>query len=63
MEFMNAMQRYKESSGKNFPTYREVLKVLVDLGYRRVIVEPDDNSTEDTYLDEPVLISESTIDA
>ena len=41
MEFMNAMQRFKESSGKSFPTYREVLKVLVDLGYRRVIVEPD----------------------
>ena len=27
MEFMNAMQRFKESSGKSFPTYREVLRV------------------------------------
>ena len=36
MEFMNAMQRFKESSGKSFPTYREVLSVVVDLGYRRV---------------------------
>ena len=31
MEFMNAMQRYKETSGKSFPTYREVLKILIDL--------------------------------
>ena len=61
MEFMNAMQRYKEISGKSFPTFREVLRVLVDLGYRRAIFEPDDPST-DAYLDEPVLMSESTVD-
>ena len=62
MEFMNAMQRFKERSGKSFPTYREVLRVLVDLGYRLAVVEADSAST-DTYLDEPVLISESTVDA
>jgi hypothetical protein len=62
MEFMNAMQRYKESSGKNFPTYREVIKVVVGLGYRRVVVEPDPTVT-DVCIDEPVLIGESTIDA
>jgi hypothetical protein len=61
MEFMNAMQRYKEISGKSFPSYREVLRVLIDLGYRRAIFEPDDPST-DAYLDEPVLMSESTVD-
>lgn len=62
MEFMNAMQRFKERSGKSFPTYREVIGVLVDLGYRRAIVEAD-NARADAYLDEPVLISESTVDA
>ncbi len=62
MEFMNAMQRFKERSGKSFPTYREVIRVLVDLGYRRAIVEAD-NARVDAYLDEPVLISESTVDA
>jgi len=62
MEFMNAMQRFKEHSGKSFPTHREVLRVLVDLGYRRAIVEAD-NAGADAYLDEPVLISESTVDA
>jgi hypothetical protein len=39
MEFMNAMQRFKEQSGKQFPTYREVIAVAMKLGYRRVIEE------------------------
>ena len=34
MEFMNAMQRFKEDSGKSFPTHAEVLKVAIALGYR-----------------------------
>jgi hypothetical protein len=41
LEFMNAMQRFKELSGKTFPTHGEVLKVAVELGYRRAIDEPD----------------------
>jgi hypothetical protein len=40
LEFMNAMQRFKELSGKTFPTHGEVLKVAVELGYRRAIDEP-----------------------
>jgi hypothetical protein len=59
MEFMNAMQRFKEKSGKSFPTYREVLKVLVDLGYRRGVDEPDPGTVE-TDFDEPILLQEST---
>ena len=59
---MNAMQRYKESSGKSFPTYREVIKVVVGLGYRRAVLEPDPTLTE-SCLEEPVLITESTVDA
>ena len=34
---MNAMQRYKELSGKSFPTYAEVIKVAVGLGYRKAV--------------------------
>lgn len=41
LEFMNAMQRFKELSGKTFPTYGEVLRVAIGLGYRRMIDEPD----------------------
>jgi len=37
MEFMNAMQRFKERTGRPFPSYGEVIKVAVALGYRRVI--------------------------
>jgi hypothetical protein len=40
LEFMNAMQRYKERTGKSFPTYAEVIKVAVSLGYLRPV--PDD---------------------
>ncbi|MHB8896735.1 MAG: hypothetical protein ACYC99_16390 [Candidatus Geothermincolia bacterium] len=35
LEFMFAIQAYKASSGRNFPTWSEVLEVLVDLGYRK----------------------------
>ena len=41
LEFMNAMQRFKELSGKTFPTHGEVLKVAVELGYRRAIDDGD----------------------
>jgi len=37
LEFMNAMQRFKERTGKPFPTYAEVIKVAVTLGYRRPV--------------------------
>jgi hypothetical protein len=35
LEFMNAMQRFKERTGKPFPTYGEVIRVAVSLGYRK----------------------------
>jgi len=46
MEFMNAVQRFKEQSGKAFPSYGEVLKVAVRLGYRQFIDEPCPASQE-----------------
>ncbi len=34
-EFMQAMQDYKKSSGRMFPTWSEVLEVLQNLGYEK----------------------------
>jgi hypothetical protein len=36
MEFMMAMNHYKRSSGRMFPTWSEVLEVLRGLGYEKV---------------------------
>jgi hypothetical protein len=35
-EFMKAMDRYKKSKQRPYPTWGEVLEVLLGLGYRRV---------------------------
>ena len=37
VEFMNAMDQYKRTSGRMFPTCSEVLEVIRDLGYQRAI--------------------------
>ena len=36
IEFMKAMDDYKRKSGRPFPTWSEVLEVLISLGYRKV---------------------------
>ena len=35
MEFMQAIQTYKQKSGRMFPTWSEVLEVLQGLGYEK----------------------------
>jgi hypothetical protein len=55
------MQRYKESTGKKFPTYGEVLKVAVALGYRRVVID-EEPSWDDSTDDEPCLAESSSVD-
>jgi hypothetical protein len=35
-EFLVAMERYKRRMRRPFPTWREVLEVVLSLGYRRV---------------------------
>jgi hypothetical protein len=35
LEFMTAMQAYKSRSGRMFPTWSEVLEVLMGLGYEK----------------------------
>lgn len=41
VEFMRAMDDYKRRSGRPFPTWSEVLEVLISLGYRQV-AEPSE---------------------
>lgn len=41
IEFMRAMDEYKRRSGRQFPTWSEVLEVIHSLGYRQV-AEPTD---------------------
>ncbi len=36
IEFMRAMDDYKRRSGRQFPTWSEVLEVIRDVGYRKV---------------------------
>lgn len=36
LEFMQAMSEYKKRSGRMFPTWSEVLEVLLALGYEKV---------------------------
>lgn len=36
IEFMQAMDDYKRRSGRQFPTWSEVLEVLRSMGYRQV---------------------------
>ncbi len=47
LEFMAAMQAYKASSGRMFPTWSEALEVLQGLGYEKVAAEPDHPSRAD----------------
>lgn len=35
IEFMRAMDEYKRKSGRQFPTWSEVLEVVRGMGYRR----------------------------
>jgi protein-L-isoaspartate O-methyltransferase len=37
IELMGAMQAYKQSSGRMFPTWSEVLEVMTGLGYAKAV--------------------------
>ena len=37
MEFIQAIERYKKTSGRTFPTWSEVLEVARSLGYQKVM--------------------------
>jgi hypothetical protein len=57
MEFMNAMQRFKELSGKAFPSYGEVLKVAIMLGYRRAVFEYDGPADTSQDFDPSIILA------
>jgi hypothetical protein len=59
MEFMSAMQRFKELSGKTFPSYGDVIKVAIMLGYRRAVFEFDEQADGDDG-PEPSIMLPST---
>ena len=40
LEFMFAVEKYKRTSGRMFPTWSEVLEVLKGLGYEKPVVSP-----------------------
>ncbi len=40
VEFMDALDRYKRSSGRMFPTCSEILEVIRGLGYEKVANRP-----------------------
>src|SRR5262249_45077039 len=57
MEFMNAMQRFKELSGKTFPSYGDVIKVAIMLGYRRAVFEFDGSLDGSEEFDPSVILA------
>ncbi len=40
-EFLVAIDRYKRSARRPYPTWREVLRVIKALGYRKVPAHPE----------------------
>ncbi len=54
VEFMQAMDAYKRSSGRMFPTCSEILEVITKLGYERV------RSSASVTMDEMPISVEST---
>ena len=51
IEFMTAMQHFKVQSGKGFPTYGEVLRVALGMGYRKVVYEESGDAEGEFDLD------------
>jgi hypothetical protein len=47
VEFMNALNEYKRTSGRMFPTCSEILEVLKSLGYEKQNCAPDDDWNND----------------
>ena len=41
LEFLRAIDAFKRSSGRNFPTWTEVLEIIRSLGYRKVTDRSD----------------------
>ena len=57
VEFMKALEQYKRSSGRMFPTCSEVLEVIRGLGYSKANLQAPE-STIETTLDEIEQLTE-----
>ena len=55
--FMQAMDEYKRSSGRMFPTCSEILEVIIKLGYRQV---EDAQTIFDPNAPEPTVATEES---
>ncbi len=59
IEFMRALDDYKRRSGRMFPTCSEILEVLRELGYHKVIASEELASDEtETVSDEATEVAE-----
>jgi len=47
LEFMNAMQQFKNRSGKSFPSHGDVLRVAMAIGYRKVVLDDASEADEE----------------
>ena len=52
VEFMHALDAYKRTSGRMFPTCSEVLEVLRGLGYAKLGASPASEPTPATAIDQ-----------
>jgi hypothetical protein len=48
IEFMHALERYKRTSGRMFPTCSEILEVVRGLGYQKTSTVEDHRSPRET---------------
>jgi hypothetical protein len=71
LEFMQALERYKKSSGRKFPTCSEILEVVRSLGYQRPVHAQSSSDSESMESDslgaasaicDVVASAESTLD-
>jgi len=61
IEFMHALDAYKRANGRMFPTCSEILEVIRDLGYVKVVQEQESARTEpasgaDTIVADTVVV-------
>ena len=63
--FIKAIEKYKQESGKLFPSWTEVLKIFKELGYKKVAKRPESAKTNSkakavTAVKTPVEATEAT---
>ena len=62
LEFMQALDRYKQSSGRKFPTCSEILEVVRSLGYQRPMACDPTSMPDGAGQASAALSAQSTLD-